>query len=82
MVFVDLSKVDFRTLILKLSSIGFSTGSQSSLAFKLLESYLTCSSHFAQIDDKVSELGTVRFAVNPDHIFVFPDNQNGVRNNC
>jgi len=80
MVLADFSKtfdtIDFRTIILKLSSLGFSTG-----FLHWFLSYLTDRSHFAQIDDKASELGTVRFGV-PDHILVFLDNQNGVKDNC
>lgn len=62
MVLADFSKafdtIDFKTLILKLSSLGFSTG-----FLRWLSSYLTDRSHFVQIDDKVSELETVRFGV-------------------
>ena len=62
MVLADFSKafdtIDFKTLILKLSSLGFSTG-----FLRWLSSYLTDRSHFVQIEDKVSELETVRFGV-------------------
>ena len=62
MVLADFSKAfdttDFKTLILKLSSLGFSMG-----LLRWLSSYLTDRSHVVQIDNKVSELETVRLGV-------------------
>ena len=62
MVLADFSKafdtIDFKTLILKLSSLGFSMG-----LLRWLSSYLTDRSHVVQIDNKVSVLETVRLGV-------------------
>lgn len=59
-VMADFSKafdtVHYKTLIAKLSSLGF-----SETFLRWLTNYLSERSHFVQIDDRVSEPATVRF---------------------